>query len=146
MEVGAGLSDFMRETGFGGCPLTGPLSWTLHLPDSMCAIHPVFHVSMLEPSTPNSIPDHTQPPPPPVLIYGEPEYEISEVLNSKLDNRLSGSYQVMLVSPDLADPRCIASRLFLPASISVVATLDPQIHSTQATSSSLLTILNHSTS
>ena len=22
MEVGAGLSDFMRETGFGGCPLT----------------------------------------------------------------------------------------------------------------------------
>ena len=22
MEVGAGLSDFVRETGFGGCPLT----------------------------------------------------------------------------------------------------------------------------
>ena len=22
MEVGVGLSDFMRETGFGGCPLT----------------------------------------------------------------------------------------------------------------------------
>ena len=25
MEVGAGLLDFMRETGFGGCPLTVPL-------------------------------------------------------------------------------------------------------------------------
>ena len=39
------------------------------------------------PSTPNSIPDHTQPPPPPVLIDGEPEYEILEILNSKLDNQ-----------------------------------------------------------
>ena len=26
MEVGAGLLDFMRETGFGGCPLTPPVS------------------------------------------------------------------------------------------------------------------------
>ena len=33
----------------------GPLSWTLRLPDSMHAIHPIFHVSMLEPSTLNSI-------------------------------------------------------------------------------------------
>ena len=48
----------------------GPLTWTLSLPDSMCAIHPIFHVSMLEPSTPNPIPDRTQPPPPPVLIDG----------------------------------------------------------------------------
>ena len=53
----------------------------------MHVIHPVFHVSMLEPSTLNSIPDHTQPPPPPVLIDGEPEYEISEILDSKLDNQ-----------------------------------------------------------
>ena len=52
----------------------GPLSWTLHLPDSMHVIHPIFHVSMLEPSTLDSIPDHTQPPPPPILIDGDPEY------------------------------------------------------------------------
>ena len=65
----------------------GPLSWTLRLPDSMRAIHPVFHVSMLEPCTPNSIPDRIQPPPPPVLIDGEPEYEISEILDSKLEKR-----------------------------------------------------------
>ena len=64
----------------------GPLSFTLRLPDSMHAIHPVFHVSMLEPSTPNSIPERIQSPPPPVLIDGEPEHEISEILNSKLDN------------------------------------------------------------
>ena len=59
---------------------------TLQLPDSMCVIHPVFHVSMLEPSTPNTIPDCIQPPPPPVLVDSEPEYEILEILDSKLDN------------------------------------------------------------
>jgi hypothetical protein len=31
----------------------GPLSWTLHLLTTMHAVHPVFHVSMLELSTPN---------------------------------------------------------------------------------------------
>ena len=35
----------------------GTHSITLHLPDSLCAIHPVFHVSMLEPATLNMIPD-----------------------------------------------------------------------------------------
>jgi len=32
----------------------GPQSFTLCLPDTMRAIHPVFHVSMLEPATPNT--------------------------------------------------------------------------------------------
>jgi hypothetical protein len=51
----------------------------------MRAVHPIFHVSMLEPTTPNSIPNRNQPPPPPVEIDGEPEYEISEILDSKID-------------------------------------------------------------
>jgi Chromo (CHRromatin Organisation MOdifier) domain len=53
----------------------------------MHAVHPVFHVSMLEPSTPNSIPNRIQPPPPPFIIDEEPEYKISEILDSKLDKR-----------------------------------------------------------
>jgi hypothetical protein len=65
----------------------GPLSWTLHLLTTMHAVHPVFHVSMLEPSTLNSIPNHIQPPPPLVIIDKEPEYKISEILDSKLDKR-----------------------------------------------------------
>jgi len=65
----------------------GPLSWTLCLPDSMRAVHPIFHVSMLEPSIPNTIPDQVQPPPLPVMVDGEPEYKISEILDSKFDNR-----------------------------------------------------------
>jgi hypothetical protein len=33
----------------------GSLSFTLHLLDSMHGIHPIFHVVMLEPETPNTI-------------------------------------------------------------------------------------------
>jgi len=51
----------------------------------MRSIHPVFHVSQLEPATLNTIPNHIQPPPPPVEVNGEPEYEISKILDSKLD-------------------------------------------------------------
>jgi hypothetical protein len=42
---------------------------------------------MLEPSTLNSIPNCIQPPPSPVIIDEEPEYEISEILNSKLGKK-----------------------------------------------------------
>ena len=63
----------------------GPQSYTLKLPDSLRSVHPVFHISMLEPATPNAIPGRTQPPPPPIEIDGEEEYEISEILDSKVD-------------------------------------------------------------
>ena len=65
----------------------GPLSWTLRLPEGMRAIHPVFHVSMLEPSILNYIANCIQPPPPPITINDELEYEISEILDSKMDNQ-----------------------------------------------------------
>jgi len=42
---------------------------------------------MLEPATPNEIPNRTQSPPPPIEIDGEPEYEIAEILDSKIDRR-----------------------------------------------------------
>ena len=51
----------------------------------MRAVHPVFHVSMLEPSVPNTIPNRTEPPPALVVIDGEPEYEVTEILDSKID-------------------------------------------------------------
>ena len=60
---------------------------TLRLPDNLCAIHPVFHVSMLEPTTPNTIPNRVQPPPPPIFVDGEPEFEIAKILNSKVNQR-----------------------------------------------------------
>ena len=63
----------------------GTHSITLHLPDSMCSVHPVFHVSQLEPSVPNTILNRIQTLPPPVEIEGNLEYEISEILDSKVD-------------------------------------------------------------
>ena len=51
----------------------------------MWAVHPVFHVSMLEPAHGNVILEHTQLPLPPVEIDGKPEYEISKILDSKID-------------------------------------------------------------
>ena len=53
----------------------------------MRAVHPVFHISMLEPITPNTIPNRIVPPPPLVEIDGDFEHEISEVLDSKIDKR-----------------------------------------------------------
>src|ERR1700746_2039207 len=51
----------------------------------MKAVHPVFHVSQLEPAILNTIPNRVQPPPLPIEIEGEPEYEIAEILDSKID-------------------------------------------------------------
>jgi len=53
----------------------------------MCSIHLVFHVAQLELATPNTIPERFQPPPPAVEVDGELEYEIAEILDSKIDNR-----------------------------------------------------------
>jgi len=78
----------LSEKNLGPCTIivqVGSLSFTLRLPDSMRAVHPVFHVSQLEPAIPNTIPDWIQPPPPPVEVDGEPELEIAEILDSKVD-------------------------------------------------------------
>jgi len=62
-----------------------PQSFILHLPEIMRAVHLVFHVSMLEPATPNTFPQHFKPLPVPVIIDGELEYKISKIVNSKID-------------------------------------------------------------
>ena len=63
----------------------GSHSFTLRLPDSMRAIHLVFHVSQLEPTSSSSIPGWVPTLPPPVLVEGKLEFEISEILDSKVD-------------------------------------------------------------
>ena len=60
-------------------------SYTLQFPESMHAVHWVFHVSMLKHTTPNFILNQVQAPLPPVKIDGEPEYEISKILDSKIN-------------------------------------------------------------
>jgi len=80
----------LSEKNLGPYPIIaqpGTLSFTLRLPDTMRSVHPVFHVSQLETATPNIIPNRFQPPPPPIEVDGEPEYEIAEILDSKVDRR-----------------------------------------------------------
>ena len=52
---------------------------------------------MLEPATPNLIPDRIQPPPPPITVDDEPEFKISEILDSKIDNRCHSCKLLYLV-------------------------------------------------
>jgi hypothetical protein len=59
------------------------LAFKLELPTHM-KIHPVFHVSLLEPHKPSTIPGRIQSPPPPILIDTEPEFVVKEILDSKL--------------------------------------------------------------
>ena len=61
------------------------LSFTLCLSESMCSVHPVFHVSMLEPATSNIFSKRIQLAPAPVIIDREPEYEISQIMDSKIN-------------------------------------------------------------
>src|SRR6266436_9695252 len=63
----------------------GTHSVTLQLPCQFCSIHLVFHVSQLEPTQPNPFPLQQQPPLLPLQVDGETEYEVSEILDSKLD-------------------------------------------------------------
>jgi hypothetical protein len=63
----------------------------------MKSIHPVFHVLQLEPSVPNTIPNHVQPLPPLVEVDGEPEFEITEILNSKIDHQRQSCQLLYLV-------------------------------------------------
>ena len=66
--------------------LPGTHSVTLQLPDSLHTVHPVFHISILEPATLNPIHYCIQPPSPPIVVNDKPEFEISKILNSKIDN------------------------------------------------------------
>ena len=80
----------LLEKNLGPYPIiaqVGLLLFTLCLPDAMHPVHPVFHVSQLEPAIPNTIPNRTQPPPPPGEVDGKPEFEISEILNSKINHQ-----------------------------------------------------------
>ena len=64
---------------------SGTLSFTLRFPKSMHSVHPVFHVSMLEPTMSNTFSERIQPAPALVIIDEEPKYKISQIVDSKID-------------------------------------------------------------
>jgi hypothetical protein len=75
----------LAEKNFGPYKIirqSSPNSFVLCLLDSMHKVHPVHHISMLEPHTPSAILNRTVEPP---QIDSEIEYEIVEILDTKLD-------------------------------------------------------------
>jgi len=64
-------------------------AYELELPDSM-RIHPVFNVSLLRPVAGTPLPGQVQPPPPPVEVDGLEEWEVEEVVDSRIDRRGRG--------------------------------------------------------
>ncbi|MBW0494991.1 hypothetical protein O181_034706 [Austropuccinia psidii MF-1] len=62
-------------------------SYHLKLPSQWKSIHPVFHISLLEPVKTSTIPNWHQEPPPLITIEKEEEWEVSQVLDSKLKRR-----------------------------------------------------------
>jgi hypothetical protein len=63
----------------------GPNAYSLCLPKSMSCLHPVFLVVKLMAAPPDPIPGRrSYPPPDPVLVDGEEEYEVEAVINSRM--------------------------------------------------------------
>lgn len=52
-------------------------SCTLQLLNHLCTVHPIFHVSELEPATLNTITNWVQSPPPPIEVDKDIEYKNS---------------------------------------------------------------------
>ncbi len=71
--------------------IPGSHLFTLCLPQHFHSIHPVFHISQLELVELEPFPQHIQPPPPPVEINGNIKYEVSEVLDSRVDRCFRGN-------------------------------------------------------
>src|SRR5260370_4406281 len=47
----------------------------------------MFHISQLKLVVPNPFPGRNQPPPPPIVVEGKQEFEVSKILNSKINQR-----------------------------------------------------------
>jgi len=61
----------------------GPLAYHLKLPHGMRQLHPVFNIVKLSAALEDLIPGRKlQAPLPPIVVDGEPEWEVEEILDS----------------------------------------------------------------
>ena len=63
----------------------GTHSYLIKLPNHLCAIHPVFHILQIEPTPLSNIPNCINPLLPPIEIDSSLEFEVAQILDSKLD-------------------------------------------------------------
>jgi hypothetical protein len=59
------------------------VAFKLELPKELSRIHPVFHVSLLEPFRESRTPGRNQPPPPPVELAEPDVYEVEAIVDSR---------------------------------------------------------------
>ncbi|MBW0549531.1 hypothetical protein O181_089246 [Austropuccinia psidii MF-1] len=59
-------------------------AYHLKLPSQWKSIHPVFHISLLKPFKTSIIPNRHEEPLPPIIIEEEEEWEVSQILDSKI--------------------------------------------------------------
>ena len=88
-------SDFKRLGKFRIIQRVSSHAYKLELPASM-KVHPVFHVSLLEPAATDPLPNQVQPPPPPVIVEEE---EPECVRLPKMLNQQSLAYKTTWKSP-----------------------------------------------
>ncbi|MBW0516437.1 hypothetical protein O181_056152 [Austropuccinia psidii MF-1] len=77
----------LSERWLGPFPILRKVSthaYHLKLPSQCKSIHPVFHISLLEPVQTSTITNRHQEPPPPAIIEEEEELQVSQILDSKL--------------------------------------------------------------
>ncbi|MBW0479771.1 hypothetical protein O181_019486 [Austropuccinia psidii MF-1] len=80
----------LSERWLGPFPILKKVSthaYHLKLPSQWKSIHPVFHISLLEPVKTSTIPNWHQGALPPSIIEEEEEWEVSQILDSKLNRR-----------------------------------------------------------
>ena len=66
----------------------GPLAYRLKLPHGLRQLHPVFNMVKLSTAPDDLIPGREpQAPLPPIVVNGEPEWEVEEVLDSRWHRR-----------------------------------------------------------
>ncbi|MBW0490940.1 hypothetical protein O181_030655 [Austropuccinia psidii MF-1] len=76
----------LSERCLGPSPILKKVSthaYDLKLLSQWKSIHPVFHISLLEPVKTSKIPNRLKEPPPPIIIEEE-GWEVSQILDSKL--------------------------------------------------------------
>ncbi len=78
--------DYRRLGPFRVSKQVNEVAYRLDLPSSM-KNHPVFHVSLLEPYRESTIRGRLPAPPPPIEINGEEEFEVSKIIDSRINRR-----------------------------------------------------------
>ena len=72
-------------------------AFRLGLSLALSRIHPVFHVSLLQPASSSNIPNRVVDPPPPIELDNSDEWEVHRILDSKVDQRRKGPGLLYLV-------------------------------------------------